>query len=271
MLPAGQNPPDGAIIDYYLKADASAPVTLEILDSSGKVVRKYASNDPVPPPDPELAIPAYWLRPPQVLSDKAGFHRFLWDVHLQPVPGIKPEYPIAAVYENTAPVATSPWAMPGKYTVVLTVDGHRYTRDLTLVMDPRVKTSVADLQKQFDLSNQLYQQLLQVQPAVDDATKLRDQLKAQSEKAKGTPEAEKVDALSQKLNALLGAGGRFRRGPQTETLNGVQGSLFMLLYTAQEVDAAPTPVQMNAAPALEKSAATLFSDGRRYRRPTFRS
>ena len=229
--PAGKNPPDGAIIDYYLKADASGPVTLEILDSSGKLVRKYASNDPAPPPDPELAIPAYWLRPPMLLSSKAGFHRFLWDIHLSPVPGIKPEYPIAAVYKNTAPAATSPWAMPGKYTVVLTVDGQRSTRDLTLVMDPRVKTSVADLQKQFELSNRLYEQLLQVQPAVDEATKLRDQLKEQSEKAKGTPQAAAVEALSQKLNELLGAGGRFRRGPQVETLNGVQGSLFMLLYT----------------------------------------
>ncbi len=254
---SAKNPPDGAVIDYYLKADASAPVTLEVLDSTGKLVRKYASNDPVPPPDPELSIPAYWVRPPQVLSDKAGFHRFLWDMHLQPVPGIKPEYPIAAVYENTPPVATSPWAMPGKYTVVLTVDGKHYSRDLTLVMDPRVKTSVADLQKQFELSNRLYQQMLQVQPAVDEATKLRDQLKAQSEKTKGTPEAAKVDALSQKVNALLGAGGRFRRGPQTESLNSVQGSLFMLLYTLQEVDAAPTPVQTNAAPALEKSAADV--------------
>jgi len=64
--------------------------------------------------------------------------------------------------------------------------------------------------------------------------------------------------LSQKLNALLGTGGRFRRGPQTETLNGVQGSLFGLLYTVQQVDAAPTPVQANAAPAIEKSAASVM-------------
>jgi hypothetical protein len=147
--------------------------------------------------------------------------------------------------------------MPGKYTVVLTANGKRYTRDLTLVTDPRVKTSVADLQKQFDLSHQLYEQLMQVQTAVDEATKLRDQLKAQAETTKGTPQAEKVDAFSQKLNALLGAGGRFRRGPQTETLNGVQGSLFMLLYTVQEVDAAPTPVQMNAVPAAIKSAESV--------------
>jgi hypothetical protein len=252
------NPPDGAIINYYLKADASSPVTLEILDSSGKLVRKYSSNDPVPPPDPELAIPAYWLRPPQVLSSKAGFHRFVWDVHLAPIPGVQAEYPIAAVYKNTAPAATSPWAMPGKYKVVLTVDGQRYTRDLNVVMDPRVKTSTADLQKQFDLSMQAYQQLLQVQPAVDEATKLRDQLKAQHEKASGTATAN-LDALSQKLNDLLGAGGRFRRaGSQAESLNGVQGQLFMLLYSAQQADVAPTPVQTEAAAAAEKSAATVL-------------
>ena len=255
---SAKNPPDGAIIDYYLKADASSAVTLEILDSSGKLVRKYASSDPLPPTDGDLPIPAYWLRPPQGLSAKAGFHRFLWDVHLPPVPGMAPEYPIAAVYENTAPMPTSPWVMPGKYTVVLTVDGQRYTRDLNLTMDPRVKTSMADLQKQFDLSNRLYEQLLQLQPAVMDATQLREQLKAQAEKAKGTPEAAKIDALSQKVNALLGTGGRFRRGPQTESLNSIQGSLLMLLLTAQEVDAAPTPAQMNAAPVLEKSAATAL-------------
>jgi photosystem II stability/assembly factor-like uncharacterized protein len=257
-VPAGKNPPDGAIIDYYLKTDASSPVTLEVLDSSGKLVRKYASNDPVPPPNPELPIPTYWLRPPQVLSGKAGFHRFLWDVHLAPVPGMAPMYPIAAVYKNTAPMPTSPWAIPGKYTVVLAVDGQRYTRDLTLVMDPRVKTSVADLQKQFDLSNRLYEQLLQLQPTVEEATKLREQLKAQAEKAKGTPEEAKVEALSQKLNALLGTGGFFRRGPQTETLNGVHGSIFFLLLTMQETDAAPTPVQANAIPALEKSAQAVL-------------
>jgi hypothetical protein len=140
---------------------------------------------------------------------------------------------------------------------VLTVGGKRYTRDLELVMDPRVKTSTADLQKQFDLSHQVYEQLMQVQPALDEATKLREQLKAQAEASKGSPQAAKVDALSQKVNALLGTGGRFRRGGPTETLNGVQASLFMLLYTLQEVDAAPTPVQVNAAPALQKSAANV--------------
>jgi photosystem II stability/assembly factor-like uncharacterized protein len=257
-VPTGTNPPDGAILDYFLKSDASGPVTLEILDSSGKLVRKYASNDPLPPVDPQLAVPAYWLRPSQVLSARAGFHRFVWDLHWAPVAGVKAEYPMTAVYENTPPMPSSPWAMPGKYTVVLMVNGQRYSRDLTLEMDPWVKASTANLQKQFDVSMQLYQQLQQVQPALDQATKLREQLKAERAKAAGTPTAAKIDATSQKLNALLGSEGRFRRGAQSETLNSVQGQLFFLLLTLQEVDAAPTLAQMNAVHGLEKSATALI-------------
>ena len=68
--PAGQNPPDGTIFNYYLKSAATGPVTLEILDSAGGLVRRYSSTDPVPPPDPELSIPAYWLRPPQTLVQR---------------------------------------------------------------------------------------------------------------------------------------------------------------------------------------------------------
>jgi photosystem II stability/assembly factor-like uncharacterized protein len=254
---AGENPPDGAVINYYLKSDSSSPVTLEIYDASGKLVRRYASNDPVPPPDPELSIPAYWLRPPQVLSSKAGFHRFCWDMHWTPVPGVKPEYPIAAVYENTPPAPTSPWAMPAKYSVVLTVDGKKYTRDLTVMMDPRVKTPLAGLQKQFEVSNQVYQQLLVVQPALDEATQLREQLKMQREKANAA-QAAKVDALNQKLNDLLGAEGkRRRRGQSAETLAGAQAALFELLMTMQNADVAPTPVQSGAVPELQKSASAL--------------
>src|SRR5262249_31158142 len=147
-FPAAENPPDGAVIDYYLQSAASGPVTLEIHDSAGKTVRKYSSADPVEPIDPMLEIPTYWVRPPQKLSGAAGMHRFLGDLHYAPVPGVKPEYPIAAVPHNTAPQATSPWVMPGQYTVVLTANGKSYSQPLTVQMDPRVKTSNADLEKQ---------------------------------------------------------------------------------------------------------------------------
>ncbi len=254
--PAGQNPSDGTIFNYYLKAAAAGPVTLEILDSAGGLVRRYSSADPIPPPDPELSIPAYWLRPPQTLPSAAGVHRLVWDMHYPPVPGMKSYYPMTAIPRNTALAPTSPWVMPGKYSVVLTVDGHRYTQPLTIEMDPRVKTSTADLQKQFELSKQIYDDLLVLQPAVDKAAAALTKLKSMREKASG-PDAAKIDTAIQKLQSLQGVGGRRRRGPQTESLSAVRGSLMELLSVLQEVDAAPTMQATQAVPKVHQSATSL--------------
>ncbi len=149
--PAGENPPDGAMIDYFISKDASGPVTIEIKDGKGQSVRKYSSADvPVQANPKRLRIPSYWIRPPQSVSTKAGTHRFLWDMHYTPIAGVEPEFPISATYRNTAPQATSPWAVPGDYTITLTVDGKSFRQPLTVAMDPRVKASAADLQEQFD-------------------------------------------------------------------------------------------------------------------------
>jgi len=257
-VPAGQNPPDGAILNYYLGAATSGDVTLEILDSTGKLVRRFSSADPLPKPDPELAIPSYWLRPPQKISNQQGFHRFVWDLRYPPVPGVKPEYPIAAVYRNTPPVSTSPWVMPGKYPVVLTANGKTHKQELTIEMDPRVKTSVADLQQQFDLSQQIYQDMLLLQPIYDQVEQLRAQLKAQRAKSLSPADTAKLDAFSQKLDAFAGNGGRRRRGnPQASTLSSVRGSLFEMFSVLQDVDLAPTPQAAQAVPVLHNSTQTL--------------
>jgi photosystem II stability/assembly factor-like uncharacterized protein len=255
--PAGQNPPDGAIFDYYVKAASSSPVTLEIVDSSGKTVRHFSSADPVPPPDPELAVPSYWVRPPQHLSNAAGFHRFVWDMHYAPVAGIKPELPISAVYQNTAPQPTSPWIMPGKYTVVLTVDGQKYSQPLTVEMDPRVKTSLADLQKQFDASNQVYQDLLALQPVIEQADAARARLKTAREKATGA-DAAKLDQLSKELEAVAGGERRRRRGPHTDSLTGTRDSLLQVFTMLQEVDLAPTTQAAEQVPKLHAATGTAI-------------
>ncbi len=255
--PAGQNPPDGAIVNYYLKTASSAPVTLEILDSSGKLVRSFSTTDPVPQIDPDLPIPAYWVRPPHPLAGNAGFHRFVWDMHYPPVPGIKPEYPIAAVPWNTAPAPTSPWIMPGHYTVVLTVDGQKYSQPLTVEMDPRVKTPVADLQKQFDLSQQVYQDLEGLQAAIGKVTAARTQLQSMRGKASAA-DAAKIDEAAQELESLEGGNERRRRGPQPENLTGMRTSLLEMLTMLQEVDAAPTTQAAAAVPKLHNSAASLL-------------
>ncbi|MFL6246085.1 MAG: glycoside hydrolase [Thermoanaerobaculia bacterium] len=165
--PAGQNPPEGAIVDYVLTAPASL-VTLEILDANGALVRRYASNDPVAPVQDTGNVPWYWIRPQRVPSTAPGMHRFVWDLHYTPLPQAKPSYPIAAVPFETAPVATSPWVLPGTYTVRLTVDGKTSTQPLTVAMDPRVKTPRAGLEEQFRLSMKVYEWMQQL---TDDTLK----------------------------------------------------------------------------------------------------
>jgi hypothetical protein len=222
-------------------------------------VRAYSSADPLPAPDPELAIPSYWVRPPQKLSKEVGFHRFVWDLHYAPIPGVKPDYPIAAVYMNTAPVSTSPWAVPGKYKVVLTANGQKYTQELTLTMDPRVKTPAADLKQQFDLSQQVYQNLIALQPVNDQVEQLRAQIKAQQAKPPSAEDKAKLDAFSQKLDAFAGTSGRRRRGNQpAATLSSVRGSLFETFSVLQDVDATPTPQATKMVPTLNQSTQTLL-------------
>jgi photosystem II stability/assembly factor-like uncharacterized protein len=151
--PAGQNPPDGAVINYYLDKNASN-ISLEILDAKNNMVRKYSSSDTLYKIG-DVNIPHYWIRPQQILSASAGSHRFMWDMHYTPL-NVPPSYPISATYKNTAPEATSPWVMPGTYTARLTVDGKVYTQNFQVKMDPRVKTSIKDLQLQHDLSLMCY-------------------------------------------------------------------------------------------------------------------
>src|SRR5699024_6351653 len=97
----------------------------------------------------------YWMRPSQVLSNRAGMHRFVWDLHYARPAGMTASYPIAAVYRNTARRPEGVWAHPGQYTVRLTVNGTSVTQPLSVKMDPRVKTTPAALLQQFTLSKRL--------------------------------------------------------------------------------------------------------------------
>ncbi len=266
---AGENPPDGAMIDYYVGSTTAGPLTLEIKDSTGAVVRRYSSDDVTPVPDPGLNIPLYWIRPTQRLTNEIGLHRFLWDLHYAPVPGVAPQYPIAAVYKNTAPEATSPWAMPGTYTVVLTVGGKKYEQQLKLVMDPRVKTPLADLGDQFKLSKQLYDEWLALNSASEEVRKIRAQLAELRPKVTDATLKANVDALADKLQALAGGGGGFGPAASAQpTLASATGRIRTLFNLIEEVDLAPTPQVRAAIPevtkdsnALQASWETLKSSG----------
>ncbi|HEX5474092.1 MAG TPA: hypothetical protein VFX12_05450 [Vicinamibacterales bacterium] len=169
-FPAGQNPPSGAIIDYYLKEPASGPVTLDIVDAAGKRVRRYASTDTPTSVDPAtLNFPTYWLRPPQTLSTEAGMHRFVWDLHYPSPHVLRPAVAISVVLHDSPIGPLGPAALPGRYTIELTVDGHTYTQPLTVRMDPRNKTPMAGLTQQFQLATELSQDIDRTSAALQRA------------------------------------------------------------------------------------------------------
>jgi len=190
--PAGLNPPEGAILNYYLKNAASGPVTLEVLDSQQRLVRRYSSADPVVRPDPIRGnLPVYWFRAPMVLSTAPGMHRFTWDVHYQPLPGGgggrgAGALPIAAVPYNTVPAATAPWVRPGTYTVRLTVDGKSYTQPINVRQDPRVKTPAATMERIYSLTEAAYTNAVEAQKAAQDAQPIDRQLAADLTAAAGS-------------------------------------------------------------------------------------
>ena len=140
--PAGQNPPDGAIINYYLKEPSRTPVVLEIYDAAGKLVRRFASDDkPLEMDAIKMRFPSYWVRSPQVLKNEAGMQRFAWDLLYPNPPADEYDLPISAVYKDTPLVPQGPAVLPGKYTVKLSVNGKALTQNLTVRMDPRVTTT----------------------------------------------------------------------------------------------------------------------------------
>jgi len=194
-LPAGENPPAGAIVDYALATDASGPVKLQIVDAAGRVVRAYSSDDPVSDTDPGLdpagydricrknpgapdcGLPLYWPAVQQRLSTRAGLHRFLWDMRYQPIgddPRTGDVEATGAVPHRSEHAPRAPWAPPGRYTVRLIVAGQPYAQPLTLRLDPRVKTSAAGLRQLAALTREMYDLAVSSHAAYTQARALPD-------------------------------------------------------------------------------------------------
>jgi photosystem II stability/assembly factor-like uncharacterized protein len=157
--PAAQNPPDGAVIDFWLKDAPRGPVTLEFVSNGGAVLRRFSSTDLIRPTPEELAkqmtVPLFWARIPKPLPGQTGMHRFVWDLHQAPPDSIDHDFPISAIPGDTPRAPEGPLVVPGRYTVRLTVNGVRYERPLTIQMDPRVKTSASALESEFALASRL--------------------------------------------------------------------------------------------------------------------
>jgi photosystem II stability/assembly factor-like uncharacterized protein len=230
--PAAPNPPDGVVVTYLLGAGATGPVTLEIVDpGTGDVIRAYSSADPEPPPVEGRNIPDYWIRPAARLSAAPGLHRFVWDLRHAPPPADRRSYPIAAVAANTPVTPRGLFVLPGTYQVRLTVAGRPLRQSVVVRMDPRVRTSVADLTLQFTLSK-----------AVDSAMRrlvaARTALAARAAAASGEAAAQ-----AQSLTKAV-----------ADAFAPLQG----LFESLQEADARPTPaLEAAVKAALARADAAL--------------
>jgi hypothetical protein len=242
--PAGKNPPSGAIIDYSLTAIPAAPVTLEILDSAGKLVRKYSSSEEQRKPDEKQSFPTYWFNPPTPLSKNVGLNRFVWDLRYERPQALRYGYSIAAAFgEDAIMVPQGPLANPGIYQVKLTVDGRSYMAPLELKMDPRVTVSPLALTQQKSLEIMIIGEMNRSYSAVQQVNNLRSQLKELQTKLNSDPTAkpflDAVIAIDKKAAELVAVEQTYPPVGivSAASLNGALGSL---LQQVESADAAPT-------------------------------
>jgi len=229
---AGENPPPGAIIDYYLPAPAATEVKLEILDATNHVIRSYTSNEPIRNPDPakdpvaynklcqatpgmaDCGLPLYWPAPQQVLSAQAGQHRFSWDLHYDPLGGGGGGRggggAGGAVPHRTYGGVNSPWVAPGTYTVRLTVDGKSQTQPITVKMDPRVKVTPS-VQQIFTFTTEMEDGAMAAADAYKEARDAAEKLHAKPQSAANDALLKELDAIAPP-DANPGAGGGGGRG-----------------------------------------------------------
>jgi photosystem II stability/assembly factor-like uncharacterized protein len=241
--PRAENPPEGAIIDYYL-GRAASEAKLEILDSTNRVIRTYSSRDTAMAPQDIGNVPRYWIRPPQILSAGQGFHRFVWDMRYDRPANAGPgNYPISGIPGQTLREPRGIWALPGKYTVRLTVDGRTVTQPLVTRMDPRVKTPPAVIARTHALAVRLYDAIRRDSTVTAQIAALRAQLRGTRVAA-----AESFDA---KLGAVA-------TGPQP-SLASLIGELSTIINLIDDVDVAPTTQALAAAAKAERDFASLMA------------
>jgi photosystem II stability/assembly factor-like uncharacterized protein len=273
--PAAQNPPDGAVIDYFLSQPATEPVTIEILDSQGKLVRRYSSTDKPEQTAEELEkqpIPLYWIRMPKTLSTETGMHRWVWDLHYPAPTSMKHQYPISAVPHDTPRDPLGPRALPGDYTVRLTVGGHSFTASLTVKLDPRVKTPPAGIQQMFGLQTRLAALLTSSSEAMFATRSLQEQLDQLSGKATGAA-ADAIEKFTPKLKAVTepvaaptAPAPPAKKGkPATAApvatpvpLKDVNTAASTLYAEVDRADAEPTAAQLNATATAESNASAVL-------------
>jgi photosystem II stability/assembly factor-like uncharacterized protein len=256
--PGGKNPPDGAIIDYFLPG--KSPVTLEILDGSDKVVRRYSSTDKTEPLSeiaPKHPIPMYWVREERILSTEPGMHRFVWDVHCAVPKSLSHSYPISAILHDTPLIPEGQWALPGRYMVKLIAGGRTLTQHLVLKMDPRLKSTPAELEQQFALQKAAVAGMDESFENLEAVRSVRGQVADRMSKADGELKTKLAEFDKQAATlegaAVPGFFGTPLSGKQPENFSTLNQRFGRILTIADSADVAPTPTTEAVARELENA------------------
>ncbi|HEX9365617.1 MAG TPA: hypothetical protein VF921_03260, partial [Vicinamibacterales bacterium] len=259
-VPHAKNPPPGALIYYSLGAKPSSDITLEIADAAGTVVR-HLSSAPIPPlNEPPPTVNDYWLEKPAPMPVSPGMHRINWDIRHDSPPAFSHSYEINAAPDETPASPEGALALPGVYTLKLTVDGKTYTQALTVKNDPRSPASAADLKAQHDLQLKLH---AGAQAAWDLYQQVAAMRAAVGELTKGTPPADVAAAAKDfdaKLAAVGGTSGGGRRGgggfpgadgpPPPPNFAALEGTMIRQLGTLDPGDMAPNEPMTRAYAAV---------------------
>lgn len=247
--PVGENPPNGLIVSYYLKNETKDEITLDILDSAGNPVRHYSSkpkNKSEQPPEwPDL------VAPPELLPTEAGMNRFPWNLRYESpteIPG--------AFYSGNGP--QGPIVLPGTYTLKLTVGRKSQTVPAEVKLDPRVKISAADLQKQLDLELKVRDDIEALHVAVNQIRGVRSQLelvksRVEEEGEKGKPIITAIDELQKKMALVEQELMQVKRKSSEGNLrypNMLNDQYDTFRTTIENADAAPTQSELNVFDGL---------------------
>ena len=259
--PAGKNPPDGAIIDYTLQSAAPAAVKLQILDASGKIVRAFSSTDKPEATTEELGkelnVPLYWIRPPQILSDAAGQHRFVWDLRTPPPASLRHEYPISAIVHDTPRLPVGPAVMPGVYTVKLEVAGQTFSQPLEIKMDPRITAPVDQLDQQFRLASRICDAMNSTFASLAQVRAVRSQLRDLAHQAPKVEIADAIRALEEKVAPFEEAAAGSGPAAHQQTFAQLNSQFAQLLAVVDGADAAPTQTAQDTTGDLQRSLTAL--------------
>jgi photosystem II stability/assembly factor-like uncharacterized protein len=257
--PLAENPPDGAVVDYWLKEKAKGPVELEIFDMEGALVRRFSSDDVLPKTDPKsVPIAMEWVRPAVPLSAEAGMHRFVWDLRYAPPKGVRRSF--------YGPAGV--WTLPGRYTVKLTANGKSSSQVLTVKMDPRIATPEDALRREFVSASRVSALLGEVGAARERAEALQKELAARKAAADENAEvAAALAELARKVSELNGVPGEEEfgffalrlPGGEPATLHKVAAALTGLLMIVDGADAAPTADAQRAAEEWEAAGADVLA------------